>query len=218
MGMKSSKQKFMIGISALAAFAFAGVVYAGSQVADNSIYNLNAEATTKIIWFAKATNKMANLNSFEKKTTLSGSGTTTGAYAYISRDTDYIGETVTLDDTINFVTITPLQSGSNYMAGLRFKVFAKNIQKAQAYWTITKSTTDSTVVTPTSLTAKVRYSSDGSLNADPLSGNGIGITPTTQLTKSDLTTDCNVVEFTFVITATQSFAFNFFDAGISWSC
>jgi hypothetical protein len=45
MATVSTKKKFMIGVCALASFAFAGVVYAGSQVADNSIYHLNATTT-----------------------------------------------------------------------------------------------------------------------------------------------------------------------------
>lgn len=45
MGTISTKKKMMIGACALASFALVGVVYSGSQVADNSIYHLNATTT-----------------------------------------------------------------------------------------------------------------------------------------------------------------------------
>lgn len=207
----------MLGISALAAVALAGVFYAGNQVSNNSVANLNAATTDKILFFSQTQNKMTLLNSFEKKTNLTSGGTTSGVYAYLTRDQSYEGETVTLDDTKNFVTVSS-QSGTSYTVALRFKIFAKNIQEAQAYWTVTKTSTDSTTVAPTSTIAKARYSSDGSLNADALSGNGIDVSPSKNLTKSDLASDCNAIEFSFVITASESFVVNFNHFAVSWSC
>jgi hypothetical protein len=214
--MKSIHQKSMLGASLLAAVALAGVVFAGSQVSDNSARYVDAAATEKVMFFTQAKNKVTAENEIEVKTELKIGGTTSGVSVYMSHDSEYTQETVTLDSTANFVAVTAFQSGSSYKAGLRFKAFAQDIQEAGASWTVVKSATDSTVVTPTSTIAEVRHTSDGTPSANSFPENGVDITAADAKFTSSGT--CNGVEFSFVITASESFVLSIAYLGVYWSC
>jgi hypothetical protein len=213
--MKTTKQKIVMGLCGMAALV--GLVFAGNQLSSAPLFNLDADEIYHKMLFDATTNKVSALNTFEQKTTMMVSSTTTGPFVYATRDDSYKNETVILDSTTTLITVLSYQSGSTYLVQIRFRVFAHNIGKTAAKFSLTASATDPTLVKPTSWGAHLYFSTSGALTPDPFPTTAVDLTSDTEV-ESDSNQISNAVEFNLSFAASQSFALNLESCNVSWYC
>jgi hypothetical protein len=148
MGTMSAKKKMMIGACAIASFAFAGVVYAGSQVADNSIYNLNASSVTRSISYAYGVNQTTMGSQVETTTGITNSGSGTRVLTKNS----YTGKSFSYSDSPYYCVVsskvTTSGTTSSTQATLKIQASIQNITSVRAIFKVSSDIVGNYVYRP----------------------------------------------------------------------